>query len=520
MSPTASPPRARGGWGGLDNQVGDMSEETLADLLATRAEWEQRVEDGGGKARQARQRRLGRLTARDRIAALLDADSFVELGRYTRHRHAGSSDALAANRHPGDGLVCGFGTVEGRDVAVYAHDPTVLRGALGHAASKKLCRLMDLAAERGAPLIAFADSDGVRIPEGTDAIEAYGEIIDRTVRHKGRMPQLTLVCGICVGAAAYTAALTDAVGMIKGQSFMFITGPKVTEVITGEAVSIDELGGPALHATKTGACHAVLDDEAAGVAWLRALLGYFEHRRPCEDAVDRAVPKLEKLIPVAQRRGYDVRKVLAQVFDQGSLTELSADFARNLVTAFARLGGRSVALVASQPQHLAGCLDIDASRKGAAFVRWASDLGLPVLTFVDVPGYLPGRRQEEGGILPFGAELLSAYGNARVPRLCLVVRKSYGGASVLSYAADVRLALPTAQVAPMGAEAAIEVALGPVTDDADADALARRETLRAEWRARHGHVWAAAEEGYFDLVVAPADVRAALHRALSRLDRP
>ena len=476
---------------------------------------EARVEQGGGAARQARQARLGRLTARQRIDAFADAGSFVELGRYLLHRHADADDALAANQHPGDGLVCGFARVAGRQVAVYAHDPTVLRGALGHAAAGKLCRLLDLAAERALPVVAFADCDGVRIPEGTDAIDAYGEVIRRTIDLRGKVPQITLVCGLCVGAAAYNAALTDVVAMVDGQSFMFITGPKVTAAVTGETVSIEDLGGPALHARETGACHAVLPDEVAGIAWVQRLLASLDPVAPGDDPPDRDTEKLAKLVPTEQRRGYDIRKVLKRVFDADSLTELSADFARNLLTCLARLGGRAVAVVASQPLHQAGCLDIDSSRKGAAFVRFANARGLPILTLVDVPGYLPGLAQEAGGILPHGSELLAAYGEARVPKVCLVVRKSYGGASVLSFSADVRLALPTAQIAPMGTDAATLVALGPPLDDgSDSDA---RATFRAGWEARYGSVWSAADAGYIDRVVAPADVRRALHATVEAL---
>lgn len=481
------------------------------------AEREARVDAGGGPARQARQTRLGRLTARQRIDGLIDGGSFVELGRYVEHRHAAADDALAANVHPGDGLVCGVGTVGGRAVAVYAHDPTVLRGALGHAASQKLCRLLDLAGQRGMPVVALSDCDGVRVAEGTDAIEAYGAIIQRTIALKGRVPQITLVCGLCVGAAAYTAALTDAVAMVEGQSFMFITGPKVTEVVTGERVTIESLGGPALHAQQTGACAAVVPDEAAGLAWVKRLLACTVAEVPTEDPVDRPTPKLAKIVPESGRRAYDVRKVLAQLFDADSVFELTPGYGKSLLTCFARLGGRAVAVLASQPMALAGCLDIEASRKGARFVTWASDLGLPVVTLVDVPGYLPGQAQESGGILPFGAELLTAYGRCRTPRVAFILRKSYGGASVLSYSGDARLALPTAEIAPMGADAACAVALGPVRADDAADA-ARREAFKADWRARHGDVFTAAAQGYLDRVVAPADARRVLATTLARLE--
>ncbi len=482
---------------------------------------ELRAEEGGGRARLARHQRLGRLGARERIAALVDEGSFVELGRHVLHRHATASDALASNQHPGDGLVCGFGAVNGRTVAVYAHDPTVLRGGLGHAASQKLCRLLDLAGERGHPIVALVDCDGVRVDEGIDAIDAYGEIIRRTVRLKGRVPQITLVCGLCVGAAAYTATLTDCVGMVAGQSYMFITGPKVTRVVTGEEVELADLGGPDVHAKKTGAVHAVLEDERAGIEWVKRILEYATAaRNPPLTPGDRRAPldgggELQHLIPVEPRRAYDVRKVLAAVFDAGSVLELSPRFGGSLLTAFARLGGLPVAVVASQPMVLAGCLDIDASRKGAAFVTWANALRLPVITLVDVPGYLPGRKQEEGGIIPHGATLLTAYGAATVPLICLVLRKSYGGASVLSFAADVRLGLPTARIGPMGADAAAEVVLGP--EPLEEPARSARAQKVDEWVARHDHAWAPAEAGYLDRIIGPAEVRQELNRTLLRL---
>lgn len=493
-------------------------ERTLASLHAA---MEARVDDGGGRARQARQRRLGRLTADERIARLVDAGSFVELGRYVEHRHADVSDVLASNRPPGDGLRCGLARVDGAPVAVYAHDPTVLRGALGHAASRKLVRLYDLAIAKGLPVLSLADSDGVRVEEGTFAVHAYGEVIDRTIAHAGL--QLTLVSGLCVGAAAYQAALTDFVGMVEGQSFLFITGEKVTEVVTGQRTTLEELGGPAMHSTLTGACHAVLADEDAGLGWLRAMLAATTRARSdSDDPIARETPEIGALVPEDQRRGYDVHRVLEALVDRGSLLPTSPSFARNLVTAFGRLGGRAVALVASQPQHRAGCLDVDASRKGAHFVRFASKRGLPVITLCDVPGYWPGKEQEQGGILPFGAELLHAYGTCTTPRIAVILRKSYGGANVLSYAADYRLALPTAQVAPMGVDAATRVLFPPLADDASDEERARyaveREAFRSRWELLHGDVWSAAREGYVDRVVRPEELRAALVGALAAVE--
>jgi acetyl-CoA carboxylase carboxyltransferase component len=494
-----------------------MADPSLEELLAELEARERRADEGGGRARQARQRRLGRGNARERIAALVDPGSFVELGRHVLHRHGHDSETLAAHRHPGDGLVCGMATVDGREVAVYAHDPTVLRGALGRAGADKLCRLLDLAGRRRTPLVALVDSDGARVEEVVDAIDGYGQVMARTIRLKGAVPQLTLICGLAVGGAAYTAVLTDVVGMVAGQSFLFLTGEKVARVVTGEEVALDDLGGSDVHARTTGSCHAVLPDEAAGMAWLRRLLDHL-HAAPATDPVDRATPELETLVPTASRRAYDVRPVLACIFDGGSITELSAGFARNLVTVLARLGGRTVAVVASQSLVLGGCLDADASRKGAAFVTWAGALGVPILTLVDVPGYVPGRKQEEAGVLAAGAELLAAYGRVRVPLVCLVLRKSYGGGNVLSFAADVRLALPMARVAPMGVDAALEVALGPEPEDASAEELAARAAKRDAWRARNDHGWAAAEAGYIDRVIRPADARRELAATLACLE--
>jgi propionyl-CoA carboxylase beta chain len=494
-----------------------MSDPDLDALLAELARREARADEGGGTARLARQHRLGRLGARERIALLVDDGTFVELGRHALHRHEASSELLAANRHPGDGVVCGLGRVDGREVAIYAHDPSVLRGALGITGAQKIVRLMDLAGSRGLPVLTLADSEGARIDEGTDAIEAYGAVIKRTVQLRGKVPQLTLVCGLCVGAAAYAAALTDWVAMVPGHGFLCITGAKVTRVVTGEDVDLADLGGAEMHATTTGACHAIAPDERQGIAWMKQVLSYLAPRADAADPVSRPVPEVGTLVPTAPRRAYDMRKVVAAVFDAGSSLELSPKYAPNLLTVLARLGGRAVAVVASQPMVLGGCLDVDASKKGAHFVAWASRMRIPVVTLVDVPGYLPGKKQEQAGILPSGATLLEAYGNATVPLLCLVVRKSFGGASVLSFAADVRLALPTARIAPMGADAAVDVTVGPVLDDATPEEREAREKRRTQWLAQHDHAWAAAESGYVDQVIAPADARRVLATTLERL---
>lgn len=488
---------------------------TYEQLLKELDERTRDAQEGGGLARQARQTRLGRLNARERIAQLVDQGSFEEFGKFAKSRRTESA-RKAANRTAGDGLVCGLATVEGQNVVVYAHDPTVLRGALGHAGAMKLCRLLDLAKERRFPVLSLVDCEGVRVEEGIDALESVGGVIERTIALQGLVPQLTLVNGLCVGVAAYVAVLTDAVAMVKDQTFMFVTGGKVTRVVTGESSDIDELGGPLLHSKTTGSAHAVVEDEAAGIAWLKRVLKAVSkaHGAPVPLGETKA---LEALIPVDHRKPYDARAVLSTLFDEGSVLELSPDFAPNLLTAFARLGGRPVGVVASQPMALAGCLDVRASRKGAAFVRWVHTLGLPLVTLVDVPGYLPGQNQEASGILAHGAELLVAYAKARIPKIAVVLRKSYGGASVLSFAADLRLALPTARVDPMGPEATLEVILGPQVPDAPESEKKEREARRAAWLASHDTAWSPAEDGYLDRIVAPAQLRQELGRALARL---
>ncbi|MFO0662803.1 MAG: carboxyl transferase domain-containing protein [Polyangiaceae bacterium] len=470
----------------------------------------------GGPARTARHHRLGRMTGRERVLALVDAGTFEEFGADVLHRHSHASEMLAANREPGDGLVCGIGEVDGRRVAILAHEPTILRGALGHAASRKACKVLDIAESERLPVVTLADCDGVRVEESTDAIEAYGEILTRIIRLRGKVPQLTAAMGLCVGAAAYAAALNDWVCMVASQSYMFITGPKVTKVVTGETVTLEDLGGAAMHSTMTGQCHASVDTENDALAWVRRTLSFLGPAAS-SDPLDRDTSALTSIVPTNERRAYDMKKVVRELCDTGSLHEVGAAFAKNLLTIFARLSGRPVAIVANQPMVHAGCLDVLASRKGAHFIRYAGAAGIPVITLVDVPGYLPGLKQEQGGILPFGAQLLDAYGSVRVPRVSLVVRKSYGGASVLSFNADIRLGLPTARCGVMGVEAGLEVALGPENPEATAEERKAREARKQDWLREHDHAWAATESGYLDRIIDPRRARSELARALRSL---
>ena len=480
------------------------------------AEVEARVESGGGPARMARQARLGRLSARARISGLVDEGSFQELGRYARHDQR-ESKRLAANRHLGDGVVCGWARVSGRRVAVYAHDVTILRGSLGAAGARKLCQLLEQALAQRVPVVALMDSDGARILEAMDAVESNGTYLARVARLRRQVPQITVAFGLCVGSAAYAAALTDVVAMVEERSFMFVTGPKITEVATREKVEIEDLGGDAFHARLTGQCHARVADDAAALAWTARMLAFLEPEVSSDDVASRATPELAELIPTDARRAYDARGVVEAVFDQGTVAELAPEFAPNLLCGLARLDGRAVAYLASQPLKTSGVLDVDASLKGSRHLRLARCWGLPVVTLVDVPGYLPGRKQEAAGLLPHGAELIAAYAELTTPSVCLVLRKSYGGASVMSFQADVRLALPDAVVAPTGVDAVLEMELGPEPEGASEEVLAARAELRAAWLERNGTVWAAAEAGFLDQVVSPQDARSALARALRSL---
>ena len=482
------------------------------------AELDARAGDGGGAQLQRRQRRLGRMLVRERIAALCDEGSFQELGKL--RRTAGEeTDAL------GDGVVTGTGRIAGRPVAVYAHDVTVLRGALGIGGARKIIRLLDLARRQRMPVVAIHDSDGVRVNEGPEAIAGFAEVLGRTAELSGWVPQIGVVLGLCVGGAAYSSALQDVVIGQRETGFLFVTGSKVAKVTTGQDAPIEEIGGVDMHARTTGLVHLAADTEAECLAHARAVLSYLPQSAdqllpdlPCTDPADRETPAVVDILPDSDRKGYDVRKLIAEVFDAGSFLELQAMYAPSLVVGFARLAGRAIGIVASQPSYNAGCLDVDASRKGARFIQLCSAYGLPVITLCDVPGFLPGKRQEQGGLLLHGAKLIAAYAACRSPLVSLIVRKSYGGGNVLAYPADVRLAYPFARVQPMGMEAAKAVAshrtFGGDEIDVDPD-----EELRKRLGDRYDAMERAAEAGFVDAVIHPARTRIELSRALESLDK-
>lgn len=473
---------------------------------------EARADDGGGKARQERQRKLGRLTARDRLGVLFDGGRFDELQRHLTHRGEG------AERTPGDGVITALGEVDGRPVAAFAHDVTVRRGALGVDGASKVVRLYERALQLKIPVVGLHDSDGVRVDEGPSAIGGYGEIIRACIEASGAVPQIAVVCGLCVGAAAYSASLSDVVIMVDEWGFMFITGGKVTRAITGEDVAVEELGGARMHATVTGAAHVVAADDRAAIEKSRRILSFLpshafaEVPRTASDDNDCKTPQLWDLIPESRRKVYDVIPVIKALMDHGSLEPWSETYARNLWTGFARLAGQSIGVLASQPRHKGGALDVDAARKGARFVQLCSAFGLPLVTLADVPGFLPGKVQEQGGILLHGAQLLSAYGAADVPRVSVVLGKSYGGASVLSYTGDVVLALPTARYDVVGVDAAAEIV--PHLEGLTPEQAAER---RAKFLQERDRAHAAAEAGLVDRVVLPENLREELVRTLRAL---
>jgi methylmalonyl-CoA decarboxylase subunit alpha len=477
----------------------------------------------GSGLRTERQRE--RLTARERIAALLDEDSFAEIDMFARHRSTGFG--MEAKRPATDGVITGWGTIDGRKVAVFAHDSRVFGGALGEAFAAKIHKLMDLAESVGMPVIGLNDGGGARIQEGVSALAGFGGIFRRNVRASGVIPQLSVVLGPCAGGAAYSPALTDFTFMVKDLSAMFITGPDVVRSVTGEQVTQADLGGAVVHATRTGVAAFLADTELDCFDDVRELLSYLPSNNlsappavASTDPAERPCERLLDIVPTDPRQPYDMRAVIEEVVDDGAMLEVHASWARNVICAFARLNGSSVGIVANQPSVLAGVLDIDASEKAARFIRTCDAFGVPLVTLVDVPGFLPGTDQEHGGIIRRGAKLLYAYCEASVPRVQVVLRKAFGGAYIVmdskAIGADVCLAWPSNEIAVMGADAAAGIIFRREIADA-ADPLGRRAELVAEYTEQLMHPFAAAERGLIDDVIDPSETRAALIRVLELL---
>jgi propionyl-CoA carboxylase beta chain len=480
------------------------------------------AELGGGEERIAKQHEEGKLTARERIELLLDPGSFIELDKFKVHRC--DDFGMQNKKILGDGVITGYGTVEGRQVFVFAQDFTVFGGSLSGAYAEKICKVMDLAVSTGCPLIGLNDSGGARIQEGVVSLAGYAEIFYRNVSASGVVPQLSAILGPCAGGAVYSPAITDFIVMTKGTSYMFITGPDVIKTVTHEEVSKDELGGAQTHNAKSGVAQFAAEDEASAIRTLRELLSYLPSNNldeppivPSDDPADRRDEALKTIVPESPNKPYDIKEVIRAVVDDRHFFEVAEHFARNIVTGFARLGGRAVGIVANQPAVLAGVLDIDASRKGARFVRTCDAFNVPLVTFVDVPGFLPGTAQEWGGIITHGAKLLYAFAEATVPKLTVITRKAYGGAyDVMSskhIRADVNLAWPTAEIAVMGPEGAVNIVFRRELEKG----TKTRDDLVQNYRDTFANPYKAAELGYVDEVIVPEETRPRLCRALQML---
>jgi acetyl-CoA carboxylase carboxyltransferase component len=480
---------------------------------------------GGGAARIERQHAKGKRTARERIEALLDPGSFVESGMFVTHRATGFGMEEA---HPaGDGVVTGTGTIEGRPVCLFAQDFTVLGGSVGEVHGRKIAKLIELARLTGVPVIGLNDSGGARIQEGVDALAAYGEIFYQNVQASGVVPQISVILGPCAGGAVYSPAITDFVVMASGTAHMFITGPQVIRAVTHQEIDFESLGGAEIHGKVSGVAHLVANDEEAALEDVRWLLSYLPQNnldsppyRPTDDDIRRPTPELATLVPQDPQHPYDVRAVIEVVVDEGAFLEIQPGYAQNLVIGFARIDGQPVGLVANQPEVLAGVIDINASDKGARFIRFCDAFHLPLLTLVDTPGFLPGVEQEHGGVIRHGAKLLYAYAEATVPKVALILRKAYGGAYIVMSSkhlgGDANLAWPNAEIAVMGPEGAVNIVFrGELAAAEDPDR--RRAEMVAAYRGELANPFVAASRGYLDDVIHPAESRMRIAAALQLL---
>ncbi len=480
------------------------------------------AELAGGDERIRRQHKAGKKTARERLDLLLDPGSFLEIDKFVVHQ---SHDfGMQTQRVPGDGVVTGAGKIHGRSVFVFAQDFTVFGGSLSEAYARKICKIMDLAMKTGAPIVGLNDSGGARIQEGVVSLAGYADIFLRNTLASGVVPQISAILGPCAGGAVYSPAITDFTFMVKNTAYMFVTGPDVIRAVTHEEVTAEQLGGAATHGSTSGVAHFAADGEEECLALIRELLTFLPQNnmedpplRPTLDPRDRRDEELQTIVPEQPNRPYDMKDLVRAVLDDRYFFEVQAAFAPNIIIGFGRLGGRPVGVVANQPAHLAGCLDINASVKAARFVRFCDCFNIPLVTFVDVPGFLPGLAQEHGGIIKQGAKLLFAYCEATVPKLTVITRKAYGGAyDVMSskhIRGDVNLAFPTAEIAVMGPDGAVNILYKRELEQAG-DAAAFREARTREYREKFANPYVAAERGYVDEVIEPRDTRARLVAAL------
>ena len=476
---------------------------------------------GGGPARIAAQHAKGKLTARERIEVLLDEESFEEFDMFVAHR---SHDfGMGASRIPGDGVVTGWGTINGRQVYVFSQDFTVFGGSLSETHAEKICKIMDMAMQNGAPVIGLNDSGGARIQEGVASLAGYADVFQRNILASGVIPQISVIMGPCAGGAVYSPAMTDFIFMVRDSSYMFVTGPDVVKTVTNEIVTAEELGGARTHTTKSSVADGAYENDLVALTEVRRLVDFLplSNRdrppvRPFFDDPAREEPSLDTLVPANPNTPYDMKELIAKVADEGDFFEIQSEFARNILTGFVRLEGSTVGVVANQPTVLAGCLDINSARKAARFVRFCDAFEIPILTFVDVPGFLPGTGQEFGGIIKHGAKLLFAFGEATVPKVTVITRKAYGGAyDVMSskhLRGDFNYAWPTAEIAVMGAKGAVEILYRSELGDP-----ARIAERTREYEGRFANPFVAAERGFIDEVIMPHSTRRRVCRAFASL---
>ncbi len=498
-----------------------MSNQTNIQILR---EHKARSRLGGGQERIDAQHKKGRLTARERIDLLLDKGSFRELDVFVQHRTHDFN--LDSQKFMSDSVVTGWGTIEGRLVYVFSQDFTVFGGSLGEVHAEKICKIMDMAMKNGAPVIGLNDSGGARIQEGVVALGGYADIFLRNTLASGVIPQISAIMGPCAGGAVYSPALTDFIFMTRNTSYMFVTGPDVVKTVTHEEVTFEDLGGASVHSEKSGVCHVAADSEADTLYLIRKLLMYLPQNNmedppflPGDDPL-RMDERLDTIIPNDPNKPYDIKEVIRMIVDGGQFFEIHENYAANIVVGFARLGGHSVGIVANQPAVLAGVLDIDASEKGARFVRFCDAFNIPIITFEDVPGFLPGTNQEHHGIIRSGAKLLYAYCEATVPKLTVITRKAYGGAycvmSSKHIRSDLNLAWPSAEIAVMGPEGAVNIIFRKELEKAE-DPVQKKAELVAEYRRKFASPYVAAERGYIDDVIEPKETRPRLINALEML---
>jgi len=489
-------------------------------------ELKERAREGGGAERIAKQHEKGKLTARERIDLLLDPGTFVEQDMFVTHRS--TAFGMEGQKIPGDGVVTGYGRVEGRLVFVFSQDFTVFGGSLSEAHAEKICKLMDQAMKVGAPVIGLNDSGGARIQEGVVRLGGYADIFLRNTLASGVVPQISVVLGPCAGGAVYSPAITDFIVMVRNTSYMFVTGPNVVKTVTHEDVTFEQLGGADTHATTSGVAGFAADTEVEALETVRALVGFIPAnnredppRGPDDDPADREDPELDSLVPDNPNKPYDMHEVIRRTADHGEFLEVHRDYARNIIVGFARFGSRPVGIVANQPAELAGVLDIAASLKGARFIRFCDAFNIPLVTFEDVPGFLPGTEQEHGGIIKHGAKLLYAYCEATVPKITVITRKAYGGAYDVMNSkhirGDVNLAWPTAEIAVMGPKGAVEIIFRKEIAEAE-DPEAATEQKVAEYRETFANPYIAAQRGYLDDVIEPSATRRRIIESLIMLD--